>query len=113
MPSYGFSALISPLGSTNVYNLFWSGNGSNPNNHTPSVTGPVTITFIRDGYPLVISYYLTDEILQLPAQGFLNVPAPALEVNVQKSYDLTDWTNVAAFNTSAEAKAYYRLKMLQ
>ena len=99
---------ISPDGSTNSYPLF------DQSFSEPSITGPATITLISSGgVPALYSYYFTDQILQLPAQGFLNVPAPQLEVNIQKSYNLTDWTNVGAFNTSAEAGAFYRLKILQ
>ena len=109
------SALISPQGSTNVYKLFSFTQPYQPSSSCPSVTGPVTIRFsiTNSGYANIVSYYFTDEILQLPQQGFLAVPAPALEVDVQKSYNLTDWTNVGAFKTSAEAKAFYRLQMLQ
>jgi hypothetical protein len=110
-----FSALILPDGSTNVYNLFSFAQEWQPSYSGPAVTGPVTIQFsiTNSDYADVVSYYFTDEILQLPPQGFLNVPAPVLEVDVQKSYNLTDWTNVGAFNTSAEAKAFYRLQILQ
>lgn len=109
------SAVISSQGSTNTYNLIER--HSNYNN--PAVSGPATITFsltLNNNWsndPFLISYYFTDEILQVPPQGYLKTPAPALEVDVQKSYDLTTWTNVGAFNTSAEAGAFYRLKILQ
>jgi hypothetical protein len=99
---------IHPEGSGNTYTLF-SMMSSSDYPH-PSICGPVIVEVSGLG---VVSYYLTDEILQLPPQGFLQTPAPALEVNVEKSYNLTNWTPVGAFNTSAETGAFYRLKILK
>jgi hypothetical protein len=65
------------------------------------------------GIATALSYYFTDEVVQFPTGGLLTVPAPVLEVNIQKSYDLTNWTDIATFHTDAESKAFYRLKMLQ
>jgi hypothetical protein len=82
----------------------------------PSIAGPVTVRVVFDpdyGWETAFSYYLTDEVVQFPPQGLLSVPAPILQVNIEKSYDLTNWTPKAVFHTDAEAKAFYRLKMLK
>jgi hypothetical protein len=97
-------ATVTPSGSTNTYTLGWDYN-------CPTITGPATIS-LTVGYA-VVSFYFTDQVVQLPQQGFLNLPSPLLEVDVQKSYDLVSWTTTAAFLTDAEAGAFYRLKMLQ
>jgi len=103
--------LVQPPSSTNWYNfpVYSSGYPS------PSITGPATIAVAVTGgdNPTALSYYFTDEVVQFPPGGLLTVPAPILEVNIQKSYDLTNWTPVATFHTDAEAKAFYRLQMLQ
>jgi hypothetical protein len=101
---------IVPDGSTNIYNLSLPGPY-----RFPAVAGPATIQIAcnLEGAADVVSYYFTDEILQIPPKGFLNIPAPAMEIDIQKSYDLTNWTNTGAFGTSAEGKAFYRLQILQ
>jgi hypothetical protein len=85
----------------------------------PSLTGPVRIkvglskanSSFRDA--TVLSYYFTDQVVQFPPAGLLKVPAPQLEVNVEKSYDLQQWTPAAAFHTDTEPGAFYRLRMLR
>ena len=101
-------ASVLPNGSTNVYMLF-SGDGY----VHPSVTGPATITLTPSTRTYVLSYYLSDEVLQFPPQGFLRNPAPQLEVNIEKSQNLTNWIVTGTFNTEAEAGAFYRLHILQ
>jgi hypothetical protein len=104
---------IRPQGSTNVYPF---GIGYEA---PPAFTGPATIEATIDSYfcpnsdSVIVPYFFTDELLQLPSSGFLRTPAPALEVNVEKSYNLTNWVPTAAFNTEAEAGAFYRLRMLK
>ena len=103
-----------PQDSSNSFHVwFWA-------YHPPSITGPVTIqvSFDTNGYggfyyPTVLSYYFTDDVLQFPATGLLSVPAPILEVNIQKSYDLQTWLPSATFHTEAETGAFYRLQMLK
>jgi hypothetical protein len=97
-----------PLNSTNVYDVQLIQN-------RPTLTGPVTIEVWNYDYELTsfVSYYFTDEVLQLPTSGLLAIPAPILEVNVEKSYNLTNWAPTAAFHTDAEAGAFYRLRMLK
>lgn len=96
-------------GSTEVYPIIYPKLGLHP-----AITGPATIEFsLEDNTHTFVSYYFTDEVLQLPPSGFLSTPAPALEVNIEKSYNLTNWTPTAVFNTEAEAGAFYRLRMLK
>jgi len=83
-----------------------------------SVTGPVTIEIAGSGLSepgsgCALSYYFTSDVVQFPPSGLLNLSTPILEVNIQKSYDLTNWTPSATFHTDAEAKAFYRLQMLK
>ena len=102
-----YSIYALPLNSSNRYELYHSGY------EHPVITGPATIEASSDLGNVIYSYYFTDDILQLPPEGFVSTPAPTLEVNVEKSYNLTNWTPVGAFNTSAEAGAFYRLRMLK
>lgn len=99
---------VFPPNSTNVYSLL----KSNEETH-PSLTGPARIEARSGSGPAVISYYLTDEVLQLPPEGLLLLPASQLEVHIEKSFDLTNWVKTAVFSTEAEAKAFYRLRMLK
>ncbi|HEY9172576.1 MAG TPA: hypothetical protein VI136_09865 [Verrucomicrobiae bacterium] len=81
---------------------------------SPTVTGPAEIGIAGSStHAALISYYFTDEVLQLPPGGFTAAPAPALEINIEKSFDLTNWVPTGAFNTSAEAGAFYRLRILK
>lgn len=99
-------AIVHPEGSTNSYS-FLDESGGYPH---PSVSGSAVVEVSGFG---AVSYYLTDDILQLPPQGFLQTPALTLEVNIEKSYDLTNWIPTGTFNTEAEAGAFYRLRMLK
>jgi hypothetical protein len=115
-PPLGISDTVwlQPAGSTNWMQChFATGCPS------PSLTGPVTI---KVGWSLaegnfrnatVLSYYFTDEVVQFPPSGILKVPAPQLQVNVEKSYDLKKWMPAAVFHTEAETGAFYRLRMLK
>ena len=105
------SILVQPPGSTNWFTIPLYGSF----NPSPSITGPATIAIaVGTGTTATaLSYYFTDEVVQFPPSGLLTVPAPILEVNIEKSFDLTNWTPVATFHTDAEAKAFYRLKMLK
>jgi hypothetical protein len=82
-----------------------------------SISGPVTIAIAVQDYGnnlgTALSYFFTDDLVQFPPSGLLTVPAPILQVNVEKSYDFTNWTPTATFHTEAEAKAFYRLRMLK
>lgn len=85
-------------------------------NPMPSLTGPCDVYLALEmtfDSALFVSYYFTDEVLQVPGAGFLSAEAPVLEVNIEKSHDLVHWTPTGAFTTGAEAGAYYRLRMLK
>jgi hypothetical protein len=105
--------------SLDPYPLYYTSNPRNDYAGTsgPALSGPCDIYLILEdtgyGSPLFVSYYFTDEVLQLPPTGFQPTPAPALEVNIEKSNDLTNWTPTAAFNTDAEARAFYRLRIIK
>lgn len=105
------SIMVEPPGSTN-----WLAFGTFSTYPSPSITGPATFAVsvpVGSAQGTALSYYFTDEVVQFPPSGLLTVPAPILEVNIEKSYDLTNWTPVATFHTDAESKAFYRLKMLK
>lgn len=107
---YSLTMEIQPLGSTNVY-LWDEGRGY----RSPSFTGPVTVRLI-DGYgseTKIVSYYFTDEIVQLPQTGLFGSASPIFEIDVEKSHNLIDWTPTAAFHTEAENGAFYRLRILK
>jgi len=107
---YSTEVDVFPLNSSNVYSIF-----ELKSDYHPSLTGPMRIEVWQPvtTTPAVISYYLTDDVLQLPPSGLLTLPAPKLEVQIEKAYDLTNWVNTAVFNTEAEAKAFYRLRILK
>lgn len=102
---------VHPTGSTNTY--LWT--TYNYNYIAPSFAGPACLNIIVEDASEtdVVSFYFTDEILQLPPSGLLNTPSPSLEINVEKSQNLKDWTPVSAFNTEAEAISFYRLRILK
>lgn len=106
------SVQIKSPSSTNNYSIFGGGFGSY--NH-PVLSGPATLSIINPyGTPYaLVSYYFTDQVLQLPPQGFLAVPAPRSEIDIQKSYDLINWQPIGAFNTSSENGAFFRLHILK
>src|SRR6185503_20666085 len=68
---------------------------------TPSVSGPLTVRISPSSAPAVWSYYVTDDVVQFPPNGLLTVPAPVLHVDIEKSYNLTDWIPTATFHTEA------------
>lgn len=82
-----------------------------------SISGPVTIAIavqeFGNNQGTALSYYFTDEVVTFPPTGLLTAPAPVLQVNIEKSWDFTNWTPTAIFHTEAEAKAFYRLRMLK
>jgi hypothetical protein len=61
----------------------------------------------------ILRYYFTDDVVQFPPSGLLKVPAPQIQVNGEKSYDLKKWMPAAVFHTEAETGAFYRLRMLR
>jgi len=107
--SFGLVASVHPSNSTNVYEIFTSDYLSHP-----AITGPVTIEIsTTHTCSIIVSYYFTDEVLQMPPAGLLHTPAPTLEINIEKSYNLTNWIPTGAFNTEAENGALYRLRILR
>jgi len=82
-----------------------------------SISGPVTIAVavqdLGNNLGTALSYYFTEDVVSFPPSGALTAPAPVLQVNIEKSYDFTNWIPTATFHTEAEAKAFYRLRMLQ
>ena len=84
-----------------------------------TLSGPMTIRIWGQDYSdgrkctFVFSYYYTDEIVQLPAQGVLPRLGQRAEVNVEKSGDLTNWTPTAAFLTTEGSNSFYRLRILR
>ena len=111
LPPLGdFSTIkIQPQDSTSWFT--WNASAGFP---STSVPGPVTIRVATGSFEgTALSYYFTDDVVQFPPNGLLTVPAPILEVNIEKSNDLTNWMPSATFHTEAEAKAFYRLKMLR
>ena len=117
LPPLGNSSIpimIQPQNSTNWFN--WNPWNTSQGFPSASVTGAATIAVgssqeLNGG--IALSYYFTGEVVQFPPSGLLNLSTPILEVNIQKSYDLTNWTPSATFHTDAEAKAFYRLQMLK
>jgi hypothetical protein len=113
----GFRAMVVSTNSPEPYAMHYTSNprGEYGGSSAPALSGPCDIYLVQDDFssPLFVSYYFTDEVLQLPPAGFLPTPAPALEVNMEKSYDLTNWIPTATFNTEAEARAFYRLRLLK
>ncbi|MEI6078690.1 MAG: hypothetical protein WCS94_24150 [Verrucomicrobiota bacterium] len=103
---------VEPQGSTNWFHIAFTDGVQ-----TASIAGPATIQVCPDSdyvpQALALSYYFPDDVVQFPPTGLLSVPAPILEVNIEKSYDLKTWLPSATFHTDAEASAFYRLKMLK
>lgn len=97
--TYDFRVFVKHDSSTNLYEVpFYNGSFSGVSAAT--LAGPATISFTTNSVGL-ISYYLSD------------VSSGDAEVNIQKSYDLTNWITTGAFNTDAEPSVFYRLKILK
>jgi len=101
------SLWFQPNSSTNWFQWYSDDAG------TPSVSGPLMVRISPSSGPAVWSYYFTDDVVQFPPNGLVTVPAPVLQVNIEKSYNLTNWIPTATFHTEAEAEAFYRLRMLK
>jgi hypothetical protein len=113
--AYNLNSRFQPQGSTNYYPFTYFGAQVIP----PSFTGPLTIEISLSPADCpgnavgIASYFFTDEVLQVPPGGYLQIPAPAMEVNIEKSYNLSNWIPTAAFHTGVEAGAFDRLRMLK
>jgi len=79
--------------------------------------GPLSIgfTFIGAGAPpYVISYYLTDQAVILPAQGAVQAPTGDFELQIQKSTDLAHWfPSVVVFPKPNLERGFYRLRFAE
>ncbi len=75
-------------------------------------SGPATITFggsyLNYWEPIVISYYQTDDSLNLPS-GVLQGPTGSFVITVEESTDLTNWSPVMIQATGSDLAAFYRL----
>ena len=77
-------------------------------------TGPVSLRPFHQSlssFVSIVSYYYTDGFVVLPEQGLLRGPTGSFEITVEKSVDLTNWFPVVVHGTSADQKAFYRLKL--
>lgn len=69
-------------------------------------------TFLGYPYRQVYSYFLTEDFLEITADGYLKGPSGTFEVVVEKSTDLTQWLPVVVQNTaSSDTRAFYRLRI--
>jgi hypothetical protein len=79
------------------------------------LTGPMILTVT--GYSLgqsraAVSYFITEDFVEVTAEGYLKGPTGTFEVLVEKSTDLVSWTPVMVQNTViADSRAFYRLRI--
>jgi hypothetical protein len=107
---YSIPAMVQPQESTEWVTLRFLWNSGLP---YPCLAGVAKIRFSTTTVANLYSYYFTDDVVQFPPRGLLSLPATILQVHIEKSSDLANWTPKAVFHTEAETGAFYRLKMLK
>jgi hypothetical protein len=82
--------------------------------------GPLAISFSYppsfDGTPAlgyILPFYLTDSSLVLPSQMALQSATGNVEVQIQKSSDLTNWYSSVAIPATNNTQTFYRLRIQQ
>jgi hypothetical protein len=83
------------------------------------LAGPLTVTVAGRSYTdsfgehrAALSYFITEDFLEVTADGYLKGPTGTFEVLVEKSTDLLSWAPVMVQNTvTADTRAFYRLRI--
>lgn len=83
------------------------------------LTGPLTVSltgysenFLGHEYRQALSYYITDDVLQVTANGYLKTPPGTYSVLVEKSTDLARWFPVTVQSTAtSDTSAFYRIRI--
>src|SRR6266446_376471 len=101
----------------------------NPNSSWPTQTiqvpiqggeelsGPASVTVISYNQSIsgtnwqVYSYYLTDDFTVPPAVGYLQGGTGGFQIAIEKSPDLTNWSQVIYYPTSTDQRAFYRMRI--
>lgn len=60
---------------------------------------------------VLINYYMIDEFVSLPANGYVGASAGSLTLAVEKSFTLTNWFPVFITSEGDDQYAFYRLKI--
>jgi hypothetical protein len=108
-PGHEMSLAIDARQSTNIYQNLVLFPGM-------ELSGPLDLTFrvkFPDPGAAVYTYYITEAFLTLPGPRLLQGPTGGFQISVEKSADLSNWFPVILQSTTADQKAFFRLKLSQ
>lgn len=104
-------ASIEPPGSTNTYRSIGKIGGLWPQRYSGPLRIRLSGAVSWDSSFFFVTYYFTDASVQPLPHLVSGLPGAALEISVEKSGNLTNWTPTALINAVADTNSFYRLRI--